>query len=305
MLAYSVAVILWGAYVRATGSGAGCGSHWPLCNGEVIPRAPMVTTIIEFTHRVTSGLSWLFAVALAWLARSVFPPRDPARRAAAAVLVLMTTEALIGAGLVLFKMVALNESLARGVWVAAHLTNTFLLLAAEALTCYFAAGGGALAPRRHGATTFALAVGFLGLFLVGISGAIVALGDTLFPAASLAEGLAQDLDVGAHLWVRLRALHPLLAVGVTGWLVAAAGAVRFSRKERPIRRAAALLLGTALLQVGIGFANFLLLAPVWLQMVHLAFADATFLAFVFFAARLLSAPETAELIRPELRSTEA
>src|SRR5689334_1905422 len=57
VVAYNVAVVVWGAYVRATGSGAGCGSHWPLCNGEFLPSAPQTKTAIEFTHRVTSGLS--------------------------------------------------------------------------------------------------------------------------------------------------------------------------------------------------------------------------------------------------------
>ncbi len=40
VLLWNVLVALWGAYVRATGSGAGCGSHWPTCNGEILPRAP-------------------------------------------------------------------------------------------------------------------------------------------------------------------------------------------------------------------------------------------------------------------------
>ena len=48
---YNVLVILWGALVRASGSGAGCGNHWPLCNGQVIPVSPGWHTVIEFTHR--------------------------------------------------------------------------------------------------------------------------------------------------------------------------------------------------------------------------------------------------------------
>jgi len=48
VLAYSILVILWGAYVRISFSGDGCGDHWPLCHGEVIPTAPSVKTLIEF-----------------------------------------------------------------------------------------------------------------------------------------------------------------------------------------------------------------------------------------------------------------
>src|SRR5829696_8162535 len=105
VLAYNLLVILWGAYVRATGSGAGCGSHWPLCNGEVVPRAAAAQTLIEFTHRATSGLALLAVVALvAWVFQA-FPRRHPARKGAASSLVLILTEAAVGAGLVLFELV--------------------------------------------------------------------------------------------------------------------------------------------------------------------------------------------------------
>ena len=51
LLAYNVAVILWGAVVRATSSGAGCGDHWPLCNGVVLQSNPRLATLIELAHR--------------------------------------------------------------------------------------------------------------------------------------------------------------------------------------------------------------------------------------------------------------
>ena len=67
VLVYFIAVILWGGLVRATGSGAGCGDHWPLCNGTVIQHSARIDTMIEFTHRITSGLSFFGVVALlAW-----------------------------------------------------------------------------------------------------------------------------------------------------------------------------------------------------------------------------------------------
>ena len=129
VLAYNVAVIGWGAYVRATGSGAGCGNHWPLCNGQMVPPSPTIATLIEYSHRLTSGLALLSVVALlAWTWRAC-RPGHPARTGAAASLFFMLTEAAVGAGLVLFQLVADNASAARTMFMGVHLLNTFVLLA--------------------------------------------------------------------------------------------------------------------------------------------------------------------------------
>src|SRR5229473_6608919 len=137
VLGWNLLVILWGAFVRATGSGAGCGSHWPLCNGEVVPRAPRLETIIEFTHRVTSGLA-LFAVVglVVWSAVS-FPRGHRVRRTAIVSLVLILTEALLGAGLVVFQLVAQDASVGRACYLSLHLVNTLFLLGALALTAWY------------------------------------------------------------------------------------------------------------------------------------------------------------------------
>jgi hypothetical protein len=92
-LGYAIAVIIWGAVVRATSSGAGCGAHWPLCNGEVVPLAPRVQTVIEFAHRTTSGLILLLTAALVWAARSSYPAGHAARRAAGWSMVFVLIEA--------------------------------------------------------------------------------------------------------------------------------------------------------------------------------------------------------------------
>src|SRR6476659_8783610 len=104
-LGFTLAVILWGAYVRASGSGAGCGSHWPLCNGEVVPRAPALATIIELTHRATSGIALVLVAILVVAARKSLPKGHIARTSSVYSLVFILTEALIGAGLVLFEHV--------------------------------------------------------------------------------------------------------------------------------------------------------------------------------------------------------
>src|SRR5687767_5652039 len=144
VLAYNVAVILWGAYVRATGSGAGCGSHWPLCNGQVLPRSPDAAMMIEFSHRLTSGLALVAVVALAiWIRRSC-PPGHPARLGGALSVLFMLTEAAVGAGLVLFQLVADNATIARAMFIAVHLLNTFILLACITLTAWWLSEGSPL-----------------------------------------------------------------------------------------------------------------------------------------------------------------
>jgi heme A synthase len=278
-LALTLAVILWGAYVRASGSGAGCGSHWPTCNGEVIPRPRSAATLIELTHRATSGLVFgLIAVQLVWALR-LFPRGHGVRRAAAAAMAFIVTEALIGAGLVLFEMVAGNKSVARAAWVAAHLLNTFALVAALVLTGWRAGGERPRAPVTP-ATATALMLGLAGTMLVAVSGAIAALGDTLFPVRSLAEGWQQDLSTTAHLFVRLRVLHPVLAVAVGAGLLLLTGGMVVRDRPAGARAAATLVAALVLAQLGAGLLNLALLAPVPLQMLHLLLADLVWIALV-------------------------
>ena len=283
VLVYNVAVIVWGAYVRATGSGAGCGSHWPLCNGEVIPRSPGAATLVEFSHRLTSGLALLAVVALVvWVWRAT-APGHPARRAAALSLLFILLEAGIGAGLVLFELVADNASMARALFMAAHLLNTFVLLAFLTLTAErLGHGASAPGPVRAPKTLTAWA-GAVALLATGTSGAVAALGDTLFPAASLAEAMQADLSATSHVLIRLRVLHPAIAVG-TGLLLMI-GAPRLGRgasgRARALARAVAAL---AAVQLAAGFLNVVLLAPVWMQLVHLLLADALWIVFVLLTA---------------------
>src|SRR5688500_17618370 len=141
VLAYNVAVICWGAYVRATGSGAGCGNHWPLCNGEVLPRSPGLATMIEFSHRLTSGLALIgVAALLVWTFRAA-GRGAPARSAAVCSLVFILLEAAVGAGLVLFELVADNATMARAMFMVVHLINPFLLLRPLSLSASWLSDG--------------------------------------------------------------------------------------------------------------------------------------------------------------------
>jgi cytochrome c oxidase assembly protein subunit 15 len=288
VLAYNLAVILWGAYVRASGAGAGCGSHWPLCNGEAVPQAPSTATLIEYSHRVSSGLVLVLAVSLVVWAFRGSSRGHPVRRPALAVLGLTLSEAALGAGLVLFKLVARDESLTRALTVGAHLLNTLLLLAALALTVR-AAGERPVAfgqrpVDRPPRLALLLGLALAAVLLLGATGAVAALGDTLFPSRSLAQGLAQDFSAATPFLIRLRVLHPFLALVVgLGLLAVCQQARALPEARRWAIRLRFLVLG----QWGVGLLDLGLLAPLWLQMVHLLMADLTWLALVLLAAEAL------------------
>lgn len=294
VLGYNVAVVLWGALVRATGSGAGCGAHWPLCNGTVVPRSAAAETLIEFTHRLMSGLSLaLVAVLVVWTLR-VRPRGHAARKAAAASGLFIVMEALVGAALVLYGWVAKDTSAARGWAVAVHLMNTFLLLGAISLTAELVDQPGALTVRGRAPLAAALGLGLATMLVAGATGAVAALGDTLYPARSLAEGLADDLAGQTPFLLRLRMVHPFAALASALVLVVVARTVLQSRDARfrlPGLRLL-VLLGVQILAGGLTMA---LLAPVWMQVLHLALADVTWIALVMLAAQALStAPQAVE-----------
>lgn len=283
-LGWTVAVSVWGAYVRATGSGAGCGSHWPLCDGAVVPDVSSAATLIEFSHRVTSGIALLAVVAL-WVAvRRLTPHGSLARTSAAAAVVFMLIEAGVGAGLVLLELVADDTSVARAVVMGAHLINTFALVAALTLTAW--AVSGRTLGWIGGRTSVVLLACAGALLLTNVSGGIAALGDTLFPARSLFEAWRQELSITSNALIRLRLLHPLLAVTTAGGV--AWGCRSIARATggpaTPTRALVAMLCA----QLVAGAVNVLLLAPVWLQLVHLLLANAVWIAFVLVAANTLS-----------------
>jgi heme A synthase len=288
-LCYNVAVILWGTYVRATGSGAGCGNHWPLCNGEVVPRAPRIETIIEFSHRLTSGLALIAVVVLLIATWRVCAAGHPARKAAAFSLFFMLSEAAVGAGLVLFQLVADNATAARAMFMATHLVNTFLLLASLALTAYWLSGGPALSLEGRGKLVALMAALAGGILLVAVSGSVAALGDTLYPAQSLAQGVTADLSTSSHVLIRLRIIHPMLAVLVGGALMAAAPRLPVPDDAELGRELRYDVVGFAALQLAAGFANLILLAPITMQLIHLLLADVVWIAFVLLAASALAA----------------
>jgi heme A synthase len=292
---FNLLVIVWGAYVRASASGDGCGEHWPLCNGEVIPASRLVKTLIEFAHRATSGAALLLVVGLVAASLRARPKGDRVRRGAFAALVFICFEALIGAALVKFGLVMRDDSAARVLVMSLHLVNTFMLLAALALTAWWSGGGGAIRLRGQGTVGTLFLCALAGALVIAVSGAAAALGDTLFPARTLAEGLRQDLSPTAHFLLRLRVLHPAFAVIVGCYAVMAASYVgNFLRPARAVKRFASALAALFVAQVGLGIANVTLLAPVWLQLAHLLVADLFWIALVLVSAAALSDAATQE-----------
>jgi heme a synthase len=292
VLAYFVAVILWGALVRATGSGAGCGDHWPLCNGTVIQHSPRVDTMIEFTHRITSGLSFFSAVALLWWTFAGTVRGHLARGASVAIVAFTLVEAILGALLVKLGLTAQSHSPLRAPYLALHLTNTLLLLAALSLTAH-------LLSRKRGylwgdvrlVAPLGASLGLLLFLAVGVTGSLAALGDTLFPAQSLHSALSADFASQSSWLVRWRWTHPTIAF-LAGifliWLLVRAARLSTPWNNRALSAVVLILLAA---QYVLGALDVILLAPVWLQVTHLFGADALWAALVVLTARLTLQPQ--------------
>lgn len=274
VLWYNVAVILWGAFVRATGSGAGCGNHWPLCDGSAMLVSPSLHKIIEYTHRAMTGVDAPLILILCWWAVRAFPRKHPVRRAAVLSVVFLITEALLGALLVKLGHVAQNADIYT---LSLHLVNTLTLLACLTLTAWF--GSGNPEPKLQGRAAWLAAISLAAVVILSITGAIAALGDTLYPAPSLAAGLAQDLHPGGNWLLRLRAFHPLLAVAVGVWL-----AFYSITRLRTAKLTALRVIVMVCIQLMVGLANFLLQAPVWMQIIHLLVADLVWISLVLLCA---------------------
>ena len=289
VLGYLLLVIVFGAWVRITGSGAGCGAHWPSCQGELVPRSPSEATLIEYSHRLSSGLSGLAALVLPLWAFRVFPAGHAARRWSLRTLLLVAVEGAIGAALVKNRLVADDASLARAIVVALHLVNTLLLTASATLTVV-AAGRGEnphTSSSEGAARAPLLLIVLIGLGLVAATGAVTALGDTLFPvplsggsAVAGSAGGGALRPVADHFLVQLRVLHPVLACGL---VVAALGLAKLLASVPSVRPWALLLGGLALLQLVLGGVNVLLRAPGWLQLAHLLVAQLLWISAVLAA----------------------
>lgn len=282
LLAYTVLVIVFGAWVRVSGSGAGCGQHWPTCHGEIVHRPQSIETVIELTHRLTSGLCMLGAFALLIWGLRVFRRPHPVRWGVGLAMLFMVFEALLGAGLVLLELVGKNDSVSRAVVMAIHLSNTCLLTGAMACAAWFSHEPGKLRSLRSGGV--GLLIGALvGVLAVSMSGAVTALGDTLYPIApdgTIAEHLVADQSATAHFLQRMRIIHPLLAVAVALYLLWISIALPKLPDDPRVRSLGNAVAGLTVAQLCAGVVNIMLSAPGWMQLVHLALATCLWIALV-------------------------
>lgn len=297
VVVYNIAVILWGAYVRATGSGAGCGSHWPLCNGELLPATSQIQTAIEFTHRVTSGLSLvLMGILLLWCLRHTATGDWP-RYSAIAATVLLLNEAFLGALLVLLDHVgSLDRSAIHAFFLCLHFGNTLLFLATLALTAkWLSARASRFCPVTTPRQLISTGLGLLSVMVIGVTGSVASLGDTIFPADSLWHAVLQDFSSSSHVLLRLRVLHPIGAVigsVYVLWLIH----VFWQKQDRFVL--ASLLTFALTAQIVLGALNVILLAPVWLQLTHLFVAEVFWILLVLASADQLFAVDHSGVLLP-------
>ena len=280
-------VTLFGALVRITGSGAGCGQHWPTCQGEIahVPRS--LETLIEFTHRITSGLLGLAILGLLVAAFRRFERGHPARIWLVLANVFLVIEALVGRALVRENLVAGDTSLSRAVVMPLHLVNTSLLLATLTVATFLCFPRPPGSAERNARGVKLVVIVLAGVLGVSASGALTALGDTLYPVRQNLAQIAAEPGVSQHFLERLRALHPLVAVAVV--LVALRllprAAESGSLAAQRLGRLSVWLLVSQSLH---GAANVLLSAPGWMQLVHLTLACSLWMALVLLAAELWS-----------------
>jgi len=294
VLVYFIAVILWGTLVRATGSGAGCGNHWPLCNGTVLQHSARLDTMIEFTHRITSGISFFSVVGLLWWTFAGTVRGHLARAAAVASVVFTLIEAIVGALLVKLGLTAQSQSPLRPAYLALHLANTLLLLAALTLTAHLLSRGkGFLRSTIRLATPFGAIATVVVVMIVGVTGSLAALGDTLFPATSLGNALVQDFSATSGWLVRWRWTHPTVAFFASIfliWLLVRASQNSEHWDNRELSAQVLLLLAAV---YTLGVLDVVLLAPLWVQVAHLLAADLLWVSLVVLTARLTLEPKEA------------
>jgi heme a synthase len=294
VLAYNVIVILWGVFLRASKSGDGCGQHWLTCHGEVIPSAPELKTVIEFSHRMTSALDGFIVIGLlVWAILKWKSAKSETNtrilKMASGSFVFVIVEGLLGAGLVLTGNTAENLTAARPFWMAGHLITTLILLSFLTLTAWFASGGKAFNFKTEPKVKLFLLLGVLGFLLVGMSGSVAALSSMIFPSETLTEGITKDFSATSNILLRLRVSHPILSILTSVYLIFLAGWLRNkSGNNETVARWSNVLSVLILMQLAFGAATLLTLAPILMQLGHLFLADAVWISFVLLTASFLS-----------------
>ncbi len=205
---YTLIVIFWGAWVRISHSGDGCGDHWPLCTGEFIPDLTQKKTFIEYSHRLMTGVYGIIVIFIFFKLRN--HGRKLVRNLNVALLCLMISEALVGALLVKLKLVSVDDSYLRLFFMILHQLNSFMLTGVTYL----------LFKSINPEFNFKFSKKLLLFLVVSVSGAIAALSVTLFPSISLLQGIIEDFSHDSHIFIKLRIVHPFLAVTImSGFMI--------------------------------------------------------------------------------------
>ena len=286
-LAYNVVVILWGVFLRASKSGDGCGQHWLTCHGEVIPSAPELKTIIEFSHRLTTGPAFLLVLILVIWAFRRYGKRSIVTKTAAVSFLFIITEVLVGAGLVLTGNTAEAVTAARPFWAIGHLINTFILLAFLTLTAWSASRDRSeFVFTRDPKAMWLIVLAVAAILLVGTSGSVAALSNMLFPSETLAEGISKDFSTASNILLRLRLSHPILSIMTGVYVIFLAGWLKARADEAQVTRWSNIVSILVLLQIAFGAATLLTLGPILMQLGHLLLADLLWISFVILTASM-------------------
>ena len=293
VLVFNVLVVLGGAIVRATGSGDGCGESWPMCTDRIIPANPGLETVIEFSHRVTSALAVFGVLALFVFAVRLYAKNHRVRRAATASLALLLFESVLGALLIIFGWVDQDASIGRMIVVPIHLLNTYILVGALTFTAWWSSGNPGPTKPIDGHMKRSLALGAVGLLLIGAIGALNALGDSLYPAESFLSGVTEEFSGDAPWLLQIRIFHPLVAIAVGLGVAYVVMRLTATATDRT-RRFGTVVSGLIVLQLFVGLLNVLLAAPLETQVIHLAIADTIWIIYLIFGASLLGEQVPAE-----------
>lgn len=282
LLFYTLLVILWGAWVRISHSGDGCGKSWPLCGGQLIPGEVPKKTWVEYFHRATSGIFGIYVFILFLVSKRLLQKGTLTARLMSATLFFTITEALLGAKLVLFGLVSDNDSYLRVFAMGLHQINSLLLMGTVfLLTMSLSSLEKNQEPRQLFTKKWHHKL-FTGLFiLVAVFGAWAALASTLFPSEALWEGLQKDFSADSHYLIRGRFLHPLLAVLIGGGLgfyyhLKAMNTEASTRLHKVYRQTSIVFLGAVLF----GAMTLMLLSPVWMKLCHLAIAHLAWMSLL-------------------------
>ncbi len=268
----SIASILAGAFVRATGSGDGCGATWPTCKGRIIPALSDTSELIEFSHRSVSGVLLIVTVIIFIKSRK-FQKDSLVRTVTNYLTFFVIFEALIGAVIVIFEWVGLNSSLPRIIAVPIHLVNTFGLLGCYAILYKILDKNIEEINSMFNKNFIFISSLFL---LSGATGSIAALADVLFPSASFIEGFLADFDRTSEVLTRLRILHPIVSSTLS--LVLYFYSIRINKKYNIRVKPLQTLIFVAVL---LGFLNVLSNIILPLSILHLAIADFLWISYIY------------------------